>query len=144
MNDPNFAVLPGARAVASAFAVNEKWMVSSATAVNMRSEPSLKSAALGQKVHGDMLTATRRLEAGGGWIQLAERVDGAVAWMRIADGRRTLLTRVAEAAGGEAAAAGAMVQSKYWLVVSAAGCNIRETPSLRARSFGAQAPVPAR
>jgi len=133
--DPNFA----SPAAGSAFAVNEEWIVASATPVNIRTEPSLKSAAVGQKMHGDMVTASRRLAAGGGWIQLAEPINGAAAWMRIADGRRTLLTRVSEAAEQSAASA-VSLQAKFWLVVCVSGCNVRDSPSLRGRTLYTQAP----
>ena len=132
--DPNFSPPTSS----SAFAVNEQWIVASATPVNIRSEPSLKGAAVGQKVHGDMVTATRRLAAGGGWIQLAEQINGAAAWMRIADGKRTLLTRVSEA-GELAANSAASLQAKHWLVVCASGCNVRDSPSLRGRTLYTQA-----
>ena len=120
--------------------MREQWLVSAPNPVNVRKEPSLKGAVLAQKSHGEMVTAARRVEAGGGWIQLAEHINGSVAWMRIADGRKPLLTRVPCSDGGEKVAGGVNVYDKHWLVVCPSGCNIREAASLRANSVGSLSP----
>uniref|UniRef100_A0A7S0F3Q2 non-specific serine/threonine protein kinase n=1 Tax=Hanusia phi TaxID=3032 RepID=A0A7S0F3Q2_9CRYP len=122
-------------------AVNEKWIVCSASAVNMRAEPSLKSQILGQKNHGDMVQARKRIEGNGGWIQLAEQIDRKDVWMRIADGRRVLLSRVQAVASEEAVPSSFNVRGKWWLVVCPQGCNVRDEPNLKSvtissRSYG--------
>ena len=124
---------------AGAFAVREQWIVSASNAVNVRSRPSLTSEILGQKVHGDVVGAVRRSELGGGWVQLADTVNGREAWMRIADGKRTLLARV-PGSSGELVPSTVNLAAKHWLVVSANGCNVRESPTLRSRALGTHPP----
>ena len=92
--------------------------MSASNAVNVRSRPSLTSEILGQKVHGDVVGAVRRSELGGGWVQLADTVNGREAWMRIADGKRTLLARV-PGSSGELVPSTVNLAAKHWLVVSA-------------------------
>jgi hypothetical protein len=59
---------------AEAFVVREQWMVSASKPVNIRAEPSLKCEVLGQKAHGELVTASKRLEGNGGWVYVADAV----------------------------------------------------------------------